>query len=113
MASSYIVRTPVAIQRQAGDTGSIVFIVPVALSLTGFTTALFQVRNFRDEVVFEKETPTDVTIVSQTITVNLASVDTTDIDTTNLYDWELQISSTTEVITVGKGTLEILKEIAR
>jgi len=106
--NSYIVNTRVDLIRQAGDTGSIEFVVPALLPLTGMS-AIFEVVNNVGTVIFTKETPTDIDIDGQTITVNLANVDTAEIS--GQYSWELQINSLTEIITIGKGTLTIESEI--
>ena len=49
---SYIVRTKIDIERQAGDSGRIVFTVPAEVSLTGYDV-LFQVRDDSDEILFD------------------------------------------------------------
>jgi hypothetical protein len=108
---SYLVKTKYKITRQAGDTGSVVFIVPATISMSTYHDVLFQVRDDRDRLLFEKETPTDIVVNSQTITVNLANDDTAEIS--GKYDWELQVSDGTDIATIGKGIFEIIAEIAR
>lgn len=105
---SYIVRTRVSLTRQAGDTGSIEFIVPALLDLTGMS-AIFKVMDTSTTPLFTKETPTDITIVGQTVTVNLYNVDTA--NKCGSYTWELQVNDENQVITIGKGDLEIVEEI--
>ena len=103
---SYIVETEQDITRQEGDTGSIQFTIPVVLNPASYTI-LFKVFTRNGTVVFTKADAA-WTRATQTITAYLAAVDTKGYE--GNHRWELQFSSATEVITVGKGCFKILKE---
>jgi len=108
---SYIVRTKIDIERQAGDSGRIVFTVPAEVSLTGYDV-LFQVRDDSDEILFDYTTEaSEITVVGQTITITLDKDDTAELS--GIYNWELQIYDVTNVATIGKGRYILISEVAR
>ena len=110
MGQSYIVKTKYKITRQAGDTGEIVFIVPEAISLTTMDV-LFQVRDDRGKLLFEKKTEdSEITIIDQEITILLENEDTA--LKHGEYNWELELHNTTEVSTIAKGQFILIEEIA-
>ncbi len=107
MANSYLVKRPLKITRQEGDTGSVVFIVPDTIPMTG-KTATFAVVSKTGVPIFTK-TGGQITVDTQTITVPLVANDTKTWQ--GVHFWELQVTSLTEVITLGRGDFEIINEL--
>jgi hypothetical protein len=104
---SYIITQEIEIIRQEGDTGSIIMTVPSVLDPADYTID-FQVRERKGRLIFEK-VDADWTKAAQQITCYLDSDDTTGFR--GEHRWELQFSSLTEVITVGRGCFSIIGEV--
>lgn len=101
--ATYLIANEIDITRQEGDTADIVFTVPVSMSLSG-ATVIFQVLDNKGNVLIEK-TPTPA---GQNITVLLEPT-----DTKGHYGnkrWELEITKTGNIYTIGKGDFIIVKE---
>jgi 2-keto-4-pentenoate hydratase/2-oxohepta-3-ene-1,7-dioic acid hydratase in catechol pathway len=101
--ATYLIANEIDITRQEGDTADIVFTVPETLSITG-ATAIFQVTDAKGNIIMTK-TPTPV---GQVITVPLAPTDTKGYYGSKL--WELQITKSGSIYTIGKGNFIIVKE---
>ncbi len=107
MATSYIVKQEILIERQEGDTGSIVLTVPDIISMVD-AEIKFGVFTQGGEEIFLKETA-DVTVVDQTITVPLVIDDNAGKKGTHV--WELTVLPPgSQRITVGKGDFKIVKK---
>lgn len=108
---SYIVRTRNTITRQAGDTGSIQLVVPAELSITNYDV-YFEVVDNKGESVFTRDTE-EATIEKdgQNIYVLLDEENTSGLS--GVYEWEMELYSDTETITIGKGQFVIIKENAK
>jgi len=104
---SYIITQEIEIVRQEGDTGSIIMTVPSVLNPANYTIT-FKVKERKGAVIFEKADAA-WTKVGQQITCYLAAVDTKGYK--GNHEWELQFSSLTEVITVGRGCFKIIREV--
>jgi uncharacterized protein YjbK len=104
---SYIITAEIEIERQEGDTGSIVLTVPAVLDPSDYTIT-FSVKERKGTTIFTK-TDTDWIRASQQITCYLAAVDTKGY--AGNHEWELQFTSSTEIITVGRGCFKIIKEV--
>jgi hypothetical protein len=105
--STYLIQEPFTITRQAGDISDVVFVLQNTLSLSG-KTVKFQVRSSRGVLIIDKVSPTNITVLSQTITIPLLAADTYGYKGT--YSWELEISaSTTFKSTIGFGDFIIIK----
>lgn len=104
---SYIVKKQVTIRRQMGDTGDIVFNVPIILPLAGREVS-FTAKDSRGDRVFDKNTLNGSILISgQTINIGLIVSDT--INHAGSHHWELKLTAPSEVITIGKGIFDILK----
>ena len=106
---SYIITAEIEITRQEGDTGSIVMTVPAVLNPANYTIT-FTVKERKGTTIFTKGN-TDWIRASQQITCYLAAVDTKGY--AGNHEWELQFTSLTEVITVGRGSFKIIREVIR
>jgi hypothetical protein len=104
---SYIITQEIEIVRQEGDTGSIVMTVPAVLNPANYTIT-FKVMTRGGSLIFSK-TDTDWIRAGQQITTYLKATDTKTYK--GQHKWELQFTSSTEVITVGRGCFSIIKEI--
>lgn len=107
--NSYVITERVTVTRQEGNTGSLGFIVPAVLNPALFTIKLqVWTATNKSAILFEK---TSWTVTGQTITTPMAAVDTKGYAGT--HKWEMQFTSLTEVITVGKGDFVIIKELIK
>jgi hypothetical protein len=104
---SYIVKKQITIRRQMGDTGDIVFNVPIILPITSREVS-FTVKDSRGYLVFDKNTQNGSILKSaQTIAIALVVADT--LNHSGSHHWELKLTAPSEVITIGKGIFDILK----
>lgn len=102
--ATYLINSEKTITRQEGDDADIVITVPVAFSLTG-ATVIFQVEDAKGNIIFTK-TPTPV---GQVITITLDAV-----DTKGHYGnrrWELQVTKSGKITTIGRGDFIIVREM--
>ena len=86
----------------------VVFVVPKVLSMTD-RTARFGVFNSGGTAIFEKESPDDITIASQTITIPLLPADTT--GHSGSQRWELEVLDDDGPITIGRGHFIITPQL--
>lgn len=110
MSTSYLVSVKKKIERKEGDDNIVVITVSNMLTLTG-KTILFQVRSNNDELIIEKTNSSGITRVGQVLTIALAPGDTK--GKSGIYNWELQISTSTLPTTIGEGVFIIRKEYAK
>lgn len=105
--NSYIITQEITITRQEGDTGVLQFVVPNILNPANFDIT-FQVWRMSREnsLLFKKE---DWTVEGQQITTSLTEADTKGF--AGRWRWEMQFTSAVEIITVGRGAFEIIKEL--
>jgi hypothetical protein len=110
--NSYLA-TEITITRQAGDTGSIVFNVPVLIDLDTFTEVIFQVVKGGVTIIDKRLTDSvaELTVSGQTITIELWEDDTQGHRGTGRWECEISGNSADEIITIGKGDFVIVKEI--
>lgn len=98
----------IEILRQEGDTSDVSFIVPDALNLPVTTTAIFEVKDSKYNVIFTVDTA--ITITGQNIFIPLAPSDTKGYF--GNFRWELQIKDTSfGILTIGGGIFKIRKEL--
>jgi hypothetical protein len=108
--ATYLIGSETEIKRQEGDTGDIIITMPESLSMTPYTQTKFQVKNLSGTVIINKSVSAGtITVSGQTITIPLLTTDTKGY--AGQYRWELEISNSTEVITVAKGVFIIVEEI--
>lgn len=107
MAESFLIKEPFRIVRQEGDTGQIVFELPVEIPMAD-KEVKFQVKTSNQALVFEKLNA-DVTVAGQEVTIPLIAADTK--GKYGKHIWELQVNSVSEIITVAKGPFEITREV--
>ena len=104
--STYLIENQFAITRQQGDISDIVFVLQNTLPLTGMTVK-FQVRNTKNELLIDKVSPTNITVVGQQITIPLLKVDTETLKGT--LNWECEITKEGTRITIGQGEFIVVK----
>jgi len=112
MSQSYIVGFKIKIRRQEGDSGCVVYNVDPGISLIG-KDVLFQVRDDNETLIFEKDSTNgtaEIEVVGQVITVKWLGSEL--VGHEGFHHWEMQITSTGEITTIGKGIYEIINEIA-
>ena len=102
--STYLIQSEIDITRQEGDDADIVFNVPAEFSLTD-ATVIFQVQTSKGTLIFEK-TPTPSL---QVITITIDAVDTKGYVGTKR--WELQVTRSGKITTIGRGDFIIVKEL--
>jgi hypothetical protein len=109
--NSYLA-TEITITRQAGDTGSIVFTVPVLIDLPDFTEVKFQVFKGGITIIDKRLTDSvaELTVSGQTITIELWEDDTQGYVGTGKWECEISGNPDDEIITIGKGDFVIVKE---
>ena len=115
--SSFLVRAEVTITRQEGDTGSIEFIIPATIDMTGMDV-IFEVQDVDEQSVFKKESDVSETQIEidladsrgQYVAILLDGTETKGFAATD-HRWELQVSDGDDIITVGKGTFVIQSEV--
>ena len=98
--ATYLIENDFQITRQEGDIADIVFVVQNTLLLTGMTVK-FQVFNSKGEILIDKVSPTNITVVSQQITIPLLQADTQSLK--GSMTWECELTGTGKRITIGKG----------
>lgn len=108
--ASYIIKKEILIQRQEGDVGDVVFIIPSAIPLPGCQVK-FGVFTQNNEQIFLKETD-DVSINGQELRIELESEDTK--GHAGVHVWELELTPAgSGPITVGRGDFKIIREWIR
>ena len=102
--STYLIASEKTITRQEGDDADIVMTIPDEFSMTG-ATVIFQVEDTKGNVIFTK-TPTPSL---QVITIPIDAVDTK----THYGNrrWELQVTRSEKITTIGRGDFIIDKEM--
>lgn len=109
--ATYIIDEDILITRQEGDDADIVFTVPDVLSLNG-ATAKFQAYNTDGVKIIDKSIGSGIAIDGQKITIDLIPFDT--LNKANVHRWELEITtSQNKVITIGRGSLKITKQLIK
>lgn len=110
--NSYIC-SEIAIERQEGDTGSIIVTVPDILLLSDFTEVIFQCYKSGTLIMDKRLSYSDAQLIvsGQDIIINLKPEDT--VGNKGVCKGEIQISGDKDgqVITVVKLLITILKEI--
>jgi len=113
--ATYLYGSLITITRQEGDTADLVFTVPDSLSMTPFTEVKFQLNKGLTGSTMrwiKKLSLAEMTVALQVITIPLNAADTTGYSGNN--NWELEVSNATPtIITIGKGTFVITKEIIK
>ena len=104
--STYLIENQFPITRQQGDISDVVFVLQNTLPLTGMTVK-FQVRNSRGDLLLDKVSPTNITVVGQQITIPLLKVDTETLKGT--LTWECEITKEGTRITIGQGEFIVVK----
>jgi len=107
--STYLISEEVNITRQEGDTADIVITVPSTITLSDFTEIKMQVKNGNNLMMGKTLSGETITVNGQTITIPLLTTDTK--NKSGLHRWELELSSTTQTITIARGNFTIIKEI--
>jgi len=110
--ATYIIKREKAITRQAGDyPAPIVVVVPESIDMTDYD-AQFKVIASSRRTIFSKTTSGGtITKDGQTLTIPLTEADTK--GKNGSHTWEMQITKTGEVITIGRGKFTILNEKIR
>ena len=103
--ATYLIQNDFTITRQEGDISDIVFVVQNTLLLTGMTVK-FQVFNSKSEIMMDKVSPTNITVVSQQITIPLLQADTQSLK--GSMTWECELTGTGKRITICKGAFVII-----
>jgi hypothetical protein len=110
--ATYLIKEDIDITRQEGDTADIVFDMPVLLDMGSYPVVKFQTKKtYGGTIILNKTVGSGLAVVGQVITVTLDSVDTKGANR-GTFKWELEISNDTpEIITVGRGTFTVVKEL--
>lgn len=108
--ATYLIGSEITIKRQAGDTADIVFTVPSILDMSQFTEVKFQVGNSSSVVISKALSEGELSVSGQVITIPLLAADTKN-RAGGSNNWELEVSNETEIITIGRGTFEIMREL--
>lgn len=108
--ATYIISREIDLTRQEGDTADIVFVVPAALDMDLFTEVKFLAVKRGVDTIDKSVSGGTITVSDQTITIPLLAADTK--SKSGEHKWELEVSNATpEIITIGKGTLTVTKEL--
>lgn len=113
MINSSYIAAEINLERQEGDTGSIPFIFPDAITLADFAEVIFQVWRSGEVVIDKRLSNSDgeVVVDGQNLTIVLNPADTVGHKGVNKYEIQLSGDLNSQVITVVKGNLTILKEL--
>ena len=110
--TAYKITEKITITRQEGDyPATITIVVPESLSLTGITEIKFNVYDSENTLIFSRTYSESggITVSDQTISVALLAIDT--LGYSGRQKWELEITNTGEVITIGEGVFIIKKQL--
>jgi len=110
--ATYLIKEDIDITRQEGDTADIEFTVPAMLDLVSYPIVKFQTKKkYGGTIILDKTVGSGLAVAGQVVTVTLDSVDTKGVNR-GTFKWELEISNTTpEIITIGRGTFDVVKEL--
>ncbi len=107
--ATYLIKREISITRQEGDTAEVTIIVPEVINMQNYNARFTVKNNSRRSLIDKKSQDGDIIITGQTITVPLLVADTK--GKSGKHSWELEISSTNDVFTIGRGIFMIKSEL--
>lgn len=109
---AYIIGNQIRLILKAGDSAVQPFQFPNVIDLFGMT-GLFQVRDHKGNLIFQKEGPDEVKIQGQDVFVFFRSEDTANKE--GVFQWELEFYNDEQRInkTLCNGPFILVKEISK
>ncbi|MBK6284973.1 MAG: hypothetical protein IPF54_22135 [Draconibacterium sp.] len=86
-----------------------IIIVPEVINMLSYNARFSVKDNNRRTLIDKKSQDGVITIIGQTITIPLLIADTK--GKAGKHSWELEISNTNEVFTIGRGIFIIISEL--
>ena len=109
--ATYLIKRELTITRQEGDTADVVIVAPDVLDMDLYDVQFKVVDSSRRPVMNKTTAGGTITKDGQTITIPLLTADTK--NKAGKHSWEMQITTETEVITIGRGPFIIISETIR
>ena len=105
--ATYLIKSEKHFTRQEGDSADVEIIVPEIIDMSNYD-ARFVVKENNLRTIMDKKAG-DISIQGQRITIPILPADTK--GKTGKHRWELQINSTENIYTIGRGFFYIVSEL--